>query len=223
MITQLFRRASVIAQRTQSRAAPHLDAMVLALQEQGYAAATIKDCVLRADRFCQWLTEQRLAFTDVNEALVDRYTPACRAESDRHVPRVFHTNTLAGCSIWWQFCVKPYHTAPATAHARNGSRPMAGALRRPSRLQGGCGMVHAPQVPALCASPAGVPLPGRRSKLVCAPRLRSCQVLSRTGPSRKRRREDCCECRAQPAALLGLGRGCADGVEAAVPRSRDGV
>lgn len=74
MITQLFRRASVIAQLTQSRAAPHLDAMVLALQAQGYAAGTIKHCVLCADRFCQWLTEQRLAFTDVNEALVDRYT-----------------------------------------------------------------------------------------------------------------------------------------------------
>lgn len=74
MITTLFRRASVIARLTQSRAAPHLEALVLALQEQGYAAATIKDCVLRADRFFQWLTEQRLSFADVNEALVDRYT-----------------------------------------------------------------------------------------------------------------------------------------------------
>lgn len=70
----MFRRASVITRLTQSRAAPHLEALVLALQEQGSAAATIKDCVLRVDRFCRWLTEQRLSFADVNEALVARYT-----------------------------------------------------------------------------------------------------------------------------------------------------
>jgi len=74
MISKLFRRPSVIAQLTQSPAAPHLDALVLALREQGYAAETIKHYVLCAERFCHWLDEQRLRFTDVNEILVNRYT-----------------------------------------------------------------------------------------------------------------------------------------------------
>jgi len=74
MITKLFRRPWVIARLTQSPAAPYLDRVVLALQEQGYAAGTIKHCVRSAERFCQWLDEKRLAFTDVNETLVDHYT-----------------------------------------------------------------------------------------------------------------------------------------------------
>ena len=99
MIAKLFRRARVIAQLTQSPAAPHLDAMVLALQEQGYAAATIKNCVLCADKFCQWLTAQGLAFTDVNEALVEGYTtglprrirPTCpRGIPHKHAGGLFH-------------------------------------------------------------------------------------------------------------------------------------
>lgn len=74
MIIKLFRRPSVIAQLTQSPAAAHLDALVLALREQGYAAETIKHYVLCAERFCHWLDEQCFKFTDVNEILVNRYT-----------------------------------------------------------------------------------------------------------------------------------------------------
>ena len=71
MITELFRRPSVIARLTQSPAAPHLNALVLTLREQGYAAETIKHYVLCTERFCQWLDEQRLAFTVLLEMLGD--------------------------------------------------------------------------------------------------------------------------------------------------------
>jgi integrase len=74
MIIKLFRRPNVIARLTQSPAAPYLDAVVSALREQGYAAETIKHYVLCTERFCQWLDEHRLAFTDVSEPLVNRYT-----------------------------------------------------------------------------------------------------------------------------------------------------
>src|SRR5919108_4533047 len=74
MISNLYRRASVIARLTESPAAPHLDAMVLSLQRQGYSPGTIKTCVLSADRFCQWLIEQQRELTEANECWVDRYT-----------------------------------------------------------------------------------------------------------------------------------------------------
>jgi len=74
MIVELFRRPSVIARHTQSPAAPYIDALVLALRGQGYAAETIKHYVLCTEKLCCWLDEQHPAFTDVNEALVNRYT-----------------------------------------------------------------------------------------------------------------------------------------------------
>lgn len=74
MITTLFRRASRSARLTQSPAAGHLDALVLTMQKQGYAPATIMNCVLSAEKFCQWLTEERLPLADVDETLVARYT-----------------------------------------------------------------------------------------------------------------------------------------------------
>ena len=99
MITKLFRRPSVTARLMQSPAAPFLDGLVLGLQEQGYSAETIKHYVLCAERFCQWLDEQRLAFTDVNETLVNRYTtglprrirPACpNGIPHKHAGGLFH-------------------------------------------------------------------------------------------------------------------------------------
>ena len=74
MITDLFHRASLVAHLAESPSASHLDAMVLMLQKQGYAFATIKNCVRCADKFCEWLTENHIALTEINEDLLSRYT-----------------------------------------------------------------------------------------------------------------------------------------------------
>ena len=74
MITALFRRAGWSARLMQSPAAEHLDALVLRMQKQGYASATIMSCVLSAEKFCQWLFKERLPLADVDETLVARYT-----------------------------------------------------------------------------------------------------------------------------------------------------
>lgn len=68
MIINLYRRAKLIARLTNSSWASHLNAMVMSLQKQGYAPSTIQNCVLSADRFCNWLADQCIPLAGVPQA-----------------------------------------------------------------------------------------------------------------------------------------------------------
>ena len=97
MITTLFRRASRTARLTQSpRAGNSTRALVLTMQKQGYASATIMNCVLCAEKFFQWLSEERLPLTDVDETLVPRYTEQLAAPHSRGMPQGYPAQTR-----WW--------------------------------------------------------------------------------------------------------------------------
>jgi site-specific recombinase XerD len=76
MLEQFFPQPKVLRRLQEGVFGPYLPAFAASLQQEGYSKGCIRHHLRAADQFGAWLSQQKLALSDLTRALVERYIKA---------------------------------------------------------------------------------------------------------------------------------------------------